>query len=78
MDAARANLWDFIIIIINIIIIGKENGFKLVRDIQSNAIRLLLLILNYNITCTIIILGASSEHYNISYESGCTSTRSIY
>lgn len=37
--------------------------------IPADAIRLLLLILCYNITTTVISLRASSEHYNISYES---------
>lgn len=63
MDVARTLLLNFITIII------KKKWLQTAAGSPANAIRLLLLILYYNITTTVIILKASSEHYNISYES---------
>lgn len=48
----------------------RKKGFKLTRYFPLTLFdRLLLLTLCYNVTITFIVLGASLEHYNISYES---------
>lgn len=47
----------------------KKKWLQTTAGAPANAIQLLLLILYYNITTIVIIPRASSEHYNISYES---------